>query len=105
MLSPERYFTSGLYRVEISGWDLEEIFFVEKAELEWDEETGRRVRLRRPLRKGSLIFVRLLQTLSAERAYPMAYQVDTIEAEEDGYCRYRLKQVQSRSKLMAKTIH
>jgi len=105
MLLTEKYPAFGLYRVEVSGWDMDEMFFVEKAEIAWDEETGKRVKLRRPLRKGSVVFVRLLQTSSVERAYPMAYEVDPLQAEPNGYCEYSLRQVQKRSKPASKNIH
>ncbi|MBZ5702243.1 MAG: hypothetical protein LAN84_10375 [Acidobacteriia bacterium] len=105
MLLTETHGARGLYRVEVSGWDLDEIFFVEKADIAWDEETGKRVKLRRPLRKGSVVFVRLLQTSAAERGYPMPYEVDPLQAEQNGYCEYRLRQVQGRSKPTSKTIH
>lgn len=105
MILSGRYPTVGFYRVEVSGWDIDEVFFVEKADLEWREETGRRVKLRTPLRKGSVIFVRLLQTNAAARPYPMAYEVDPIGTEEEGLCEYHLKKVQSKTKQMSKTIH
>jgi hypothetical protein len=105
MLLTERDPALGLYRVEVSGWDMDKMFFVEKAEIAWDEETGKRVKLRRPLRKGSVVFVRLLQTSSIERAYPTAYEVDPLQAEQNGYCEYKLRQVQRRSKATGKTVH
>ena len=105
MLLTERDPALSLYRVEVSGWDMDEMFFVEKTEIAWDEEAGKRVKLRRPLRKGSVVFVRLLQTSSVERAYPMAYEVDPLQGEQKGYCEYRLRQVQRRSKPTSKTIN
>jgi hypothetical protein len=105
MLLTERRPALSLYRVEVSGWDMDEMFFVEKTEIAWDEETGKRVKLRRPLRKGSVVFVRLLQSSSVERAYPMAYEVDPLKGEQNGYCEYRLQQVQRRSKPTSKTVN
>jgi hypothetical protein len=39
-------------RVEVSGWDTSPSFFVEKAELEWNEEGCKHVTLGRELRTG-----------------------------------------------------
>ena len=44
------------YRVEVSGWDSNQEFFVEKAELEWSEEAGKVVCLTRPVTAGALLF-------------------------------------------------
>jgi hypothetical protein len=35
------------FRVEVSGWDQEEIFFVEKSHLAWDEIVGKHISLHR----------------------------------------------------------
>ena len=37
------------YPVEASGWDREQVFFVEKSELEWNEETGKYLTLNHSL--------------------------------------------------------
>lgn len=71
---------ASLYRVEVSGWDVDENFFVEKTELQWGEETGKRIRLSRHLRKGCIVFVRLLQPLSPTRGYPIAYQAEPADS-------------------------
>lgn len=42
-----RFPATRLYAVEISGWDSMEYFFVEKCELEWNEESGKQVALKR----------------------------------------------------------
>ena len=63
-----------IYRVEVSGWDSQENFFVEQAWLEWSEEKGKRVFLRSPVHRGSVVFVRLLGG-SVHDAIPLAYQV------------------------------
>ena len=33
---------SNLYRVEVSGWDENKVFFVENSELDWNEDSGRK---------------------------------------------------------------
>ncbi len=62
------------YRIEISGWDLDENFFVELADLDWSESVMR-VRLQHPLRKGALVFVRLLGESKHASAFPLAYEI------------------------------
>jgi hypothetical protein len=62
------------YRIEISGWDLDENFFVEKADLEWSEGE-KKVRLQHALRKGALVFVQLLGESKQASAFPLAYEI------------------------------
>lgn len=62
---------------EISGWDAEENFFVEKAFLQEDGE-GNRADLRARLRVGSLVFVRMIEEHSMNRAVPVTYKVSSI---------------------------
>ena len=40
------------YRVEVSGWDTSQSFFVEKPELEWNEENGKQITLSRATEKN-----------------------------------------------------
>jgi hypothetical protein len=80
------------YRVEVSGWDTSQLFFVEKPELVWNEANGKQITLRRELRKRTMIFVRLLQT-TAERASPVAYWAEHIATTPQGYHQFRLNQV------------
>jgi hypothetical protein len=62
------------YLIEISGWDLDENFFVENADLEWSE-SEKKVLLQHALRKGALVFVRLLGESKRAGEYPLAYQI------------------------------
>src|SRR5258708_20229430 len=62
------------YPVEASGWDIAHSFFVEKAELKWDEVTGKHLTLSRSLCPGSMIFLRLLQPISQHPSLSVAYQ-------------------------------
>ncbi len=48
------------YRVEVSGWDSAQSFFVEIANLEWDEASSKNITLGRSLCPGTMVFVRLL---------------------------------------------
>jgi hypothetical protein len=63
------------YRVEVSGWDVAESFFVEKATLELSPQGERIVHLRHPLRTGLLVFLRLIDSRVAFPAEPIAYEV------------------------------
>jgi len=74
-----REMTASSYRVEISGWDVDENFFVEKADLAWDETLGKRIAIHNPVRAGSLLFVRLLDPRDPNRAIPVAYKAATVE--------------------------
>ncbi len=55
-----------------------ENFFVEKTNLDWSEEDGKRVYLRRRLRDGAVVFVRLIAPTSLGRTFPVAHQVEEI---------------------------
>lgn len=95
MALASRFPPTNVYRVEVSGWDIAKDFFVEKTELEWDENDAKRVRLSRSLRKGSMIFVRLLQPTEASPSFPIAYEVDPVGPADN--CReFRLRQVYPR---------
>lgn len=96
MALARRFPPTNVYRVEVSGWDVTKDFFVEKTELEWDENDAKRVRLSRSVRKGSMIFVRLLQPTEASPSFPIAYEVDPIGAEAGSSCEFRLRQVYPR---------
>jgi hypothetical protein len=43
---------SGCYRVEVSGWDEDEMFFVEKSQLAGNDLTGRYISLQHKLAEG-----------------------------------------------------
>jgi hypothetical protein len=76
-MSPEER-GGGSYRVEVSGWDLTENFFVEKTLLSWQEDGSKRVLLRTPLNAGTLVFVRLIGESPGGRGVPVTYQVERI---------------------------
>ncbi len=82
------------YAVEASGWDSDQIFFVEKAELAWNEVTGKHLTLTRSICPGSMIFLRLLQPLSSDRSLPVAYHAQPIGVTPDGRQKFRLNQIQ-----------
>jgi len=82
------------YRVEVSGWDSGENFFVEKTMLEWIPEEKQEVSLRASLRQGCVVFVRLLQPLANSNNFPVAYQAVRVAAKDPGgNARVRLAQL------------
>jgi hypothetical protein len=77
--------------VEVSGWDDERHFFVEKSELEWGDAGRRTVLLRCPLHIGSMVFVRSRAPSSLRKGYPVAHRAESIEPScEPGSFRVRL---------------
>ncbi len=92
---------ANLYRVEVSGWDSTHAFFVEKADLEWSEESGKHLIMGRPLRESAIIFVRLLQPTASERSYPVPYEAELIATSTEGCHQYRLNAVRLRPRLAA----
>jgi hypothetical protein len=85
------------YRVEVSGWDALENFFVEKTTLDWGLEEKKEISLRSPLREGSVVFVRLLQPLSNSNSFPIAYQaVDVAPNDSTGRMSIHLAQLRPR---------
>ena len=63
------------HSVEISGWDTDENFFVERAYLQNCVDGHKHVSIRSRLRIGSLVFLRISDELSPERSVPVAYEV------------------------------
>src|SRR5882672_7997304 len=98
MLLAEHRPVNHVYRVEVSGWDFEKSYFVEKSDLEWNELTGKDVILNREIPDGSLIFVRLLQPLSQEQSFPIPYVAEFLRATPEGRRRFRLSSVPLRAK-------
>jgi hypothetical protein len=80
------------YQVEASGWDSAQSFFVEKSELEWNEQTGKCLTLSHSLCPGSMIFLRLLQASPSDRSLPVAYQTEHVGVTPEGQQQFRLKQ-------------
>jgi hypothetical protein len=86
------------YRVEVSGWDARENFFVEKTMLEWSHEEKKEISLRSPLHEGCVVFVRLLQPLTNGNNFPVAYQAIKVLAKDPGgSMRVRLAQLRPRA--------
>jgi len=85
------------YRVEVSGWDASENFFVEKTMLNWGRDEKKEIQLRSSLREGSVVFVRLLQPLASGNNFPVAYQALRIGPRNaEGHSRIHLLQLRPR---------
>ena len=85
------------YRVEVSGWDASENFFVEKTMLHWGDHGDKDIRLRSSLHEGCVVFVRVLQRFSIAEAIPVAYRVATVtEPDGEGRTIVRLAQLYPR---------
>ena len=90
MTSSVSYPISSRYRVEVSGWDKHQTFFVEKSELEWNEDSGKQVALRHKVVDGAVVFLRLLQPMSADRSLPVAYEAEFVSVAPNGQHQFRL---------------
>ncbi len=87
---------SGCYRVEVSGWDEDELFFVEKSQLAGNDRTGRHISLQHKLEEGTIVFVRLLHSTADQQSCPAAYQVEYIGNDAGGSYEFRLHPAQPR---------
>jgi hypothetical protein len=83
--------------VEVSGWDTNDAFFVEKSDLEWGEETGKRVGLRNAVLDGEVVFLRLLPSLGAEQPQPTPYEAELVALTPKGQRQFRLRPVHPRA--------
>ena len=92
-----RFPLTGLYRVEVSGWDQNQAFFVEKSELEWNEESGKRVALTSAVPDGAVIFLRLLPSRSVDRSHPVPYEAELVAETPAGQRQFRLHPVNPRT--------
>lgn len=87
------------YRVEVSGWDSSETFFVEKTALTWERDAEKQIILKSNLREGCVVFVRLIQPV-LPNTVPVAYQVARVESmseQHEGLRRVALVQLRTRS--------
>lgn len=86
------------YRVEVSGWDKSQDFFVEKTMLDWRERGIQEISLQSTLREGSVVFVQLLSPLAKGISFPVAYQAVNVGPRSDsGKSRARLEQLHPRA--------
>ena len=85
-----------VYRVEVSGWDTAQSFFVEKADLEWSCGSQKRLTLRREVRQDAILFVRLFQPVSPDRSDPVPYAVERVGRISGEEWQLQLKHVEPR---------
>jgi hypothetical protein len=91
--------SQGNYRIEVSGWGLNDVFFVEKSDLIWTDGGEKRLLLHHALSEGAVIFVRLMTPETSYGSVPVAYQVENVQhMNSAGLCEMRLLQVHPRSK-------
>jgi hypothetical protein len=86
------------YRVEVSGWDAKENFFVEKTSLDWRGREGKTVALHATVRLDSVLFVRLLRPLGGGADFPVPHRAVRVEdRSKDASCKdVGLEQMQPR---------
>jgi hypothetical protein len=84
------------YRVEVSGWDAKENFFVEKTMLHWSGDEHKEISLRSNVREGSVVFIRLLQPFSKAAGFPVPYKAASVTAEATARTLVRLARLRPR---------
>ena len=86
------------YRVEVSGWNAKENFFVEKTSLDWGEREGKTVALHAAVRVDCVLFVRLLRPLGGGADFPVPHRAVRVEnRDQDASCKdVGLEQLQPR---------
>lgn len=90
---------SGNYRIEVSGWGLDECFFVEKTDLLWNEGNDKRLLLRHALPDRAMVFIRLLVDRTPGDSVPVPYQVENLQPmNRIGLCEMRLLPLHPREK-------
>ena len=93
------YKSPGGYRIEVSGWGLDNSFFVESTDLLWTPNGDKKLKLHRAVAEGAVVFVRLLNPESSKNSVPVPYRVDRIEPmDRSGCCQMKLQRVNPRSK-------
>ena len=93
------------FRVEVSGWDEDEIFFVERSDLAWDDFVGKHISLTHMLPDGAMVFVRALQANGLRQSPPIAYRVEFIGRDPKGHHQFRLNTVHPRYSLEANPVN
>jgi hypothetical protein len=68
--------TAPTYSIEVSGWDVEARFFVERAELRWAEDGEKFISLRSIVHDGSLLYLRPISSTGSVGPLLMAYQAE-----------------------------
>ena len=88
------------YCVEVSGWDASDSFFVEKTMLDWGGDETKEIKLRRALREGCIVFLRLLHSMDGASKFPIAcHAVKVASIDSSGVAVVRLLQLHPRPAL------
>jgi hypothetical protein len=88
--------SSNSYRVEVSGWDASDKFFVEKTALTWGSDEKKEITLRSSLREGAVVFVRLLQPFAKSSHFPIPYQAASVTKDAAGRTLVQLARLRAR---------
>ena len=89
----------GDYRIEISGWGLDNGFFAERTNLLWTMDGEKQVQLHRALPEGAIVFIRLLASEPSRGSVPVAYRIEEVVPMDcNGVCHMRLAQLHPRWK-------
>ena len=87
------------FRIEISGWGLDNGFFAERTDLLWTCDGEKHVQLHRALAEGAIVFIRLLASEPSSGSVPVAYRVEgVVPMDCTGRCQMRLAQLRPRLK-------
>jgi hypothetical protein len=92
MLLSESVLTAGQL-IEVSGWDEDRVFFVERSLLSSDDFDGKQVSLSHMLSEGSIIFLCLLEQSSSHRPSAIPYEARFLGCDSRGQYRFRLQTV------------
>ena len=88
----------GDYLIEISGWDTDNCFFVERVNLAWTAEGEKQIHLLRKLSEGAMIFVRSISFDASSMSVPLAYKIKKVmSADHTGTYRMDLVKMAPRS--------
>lgn len=85
------------YRVEVSGWDASDTFFVEKTALDWSGGDKKEISLRAAVCEDAVVFVRLLQEFGKADSFPIAYRAASVETVENGRTLVQLARLNPRT--------
>jgi len=87
------------FRIELSGWGLDNDFFAERTDLQWTADGEKQVQLHRTLQEGTIVFVRLLSSEDFRGSVPVAYRVEGVMPMDcNGRCQVKLAQQHPRAK-------
>jgi hypothetical protein len=96
---------SGAHHVEVSGWDAEEKFFVERSKLDGSQATGNRVSLEHKVEDGTMIFVRALESTAPQWSRLTPYEAEFAGRDGEGRYQFRLNAVRARQNGRKAVIH